>query len=268
MNRTELTAHVAEIALAVHRSLYTTQPSWCSFQGVTCGSFTRTSAYAHVMEIGFDSLTLTGTIPSSIGNFQSMTYLHIAGNYLHGSIPSSIGFLTSLVQLSLNANILTGSIPTSIGNLLLLQQTHLSGNSLTGTIPSQFSLLSVLQIVDLHENYLTMGSLTTVPVSTFSDFTTQESISLYDNCFSYFSIGHDDQSATPTRCKPTTGKMLLLCMMNIMRSKSRNRSIRILGNVTQFCYRKEYFCGRGRDGEWGCVSFSDVGFGYVYSLGI
>jgi hypothetical protein len=68
-------AYVASECMSVHRSLYTSQPSWCSFQGVTCGSVSGTSSYASVISIVLTSLGLSGTLPSQIGSFSSMTYL-------------------------------------------------------------------------------------------------------------------------------------------------------------------------------------------------
>ena len=73
-------AYVLSESTSVHRSLYTTQPSWCSFQGVTCGSVSGSSSYASVMSIALDSSGLSGTLPSQIGSFGSLTYLSLTSN--------------------------------------------------------------------------------------------------------------------------------------------------------------------------------------------
>lgn len=48
MDMDALTAHVAEITLSVHHSLFTTQPPRCLFQGVTCGTVLGSPFYASV----------------------------------------------------------------------------------------------------------------------------------------------------------------------------------------------------------------------------
>jgi hypothetical protein len=90
-------AYVASECMSVHRSLYTSQPSWCSFQGVTCGSVSGTSSYASVISIVLTSLGLSGTLPSQIGSFSSMTYLDVKYNKIYGTLPSNMGTMTSLI---------------------------------------------------------------------------------------------------------------------------------------------------------------------------
>ena len=99
---------------SVHRSLYTSQPSWCSFQGVTCGSVSGSSSYASVLSIVLDRNSLTGSIPASIGALTGLTMLDLAVNSLRGSIPASIGSLVNLQYLLLDHNLLTGTIPLSL----------------------------------------------------------------------------------------------------------------------------------------------------------
>ena len=108
-------AYVLSESISVHRSLYTSQPSWCSFQGVTCGSVSGSSSYANLMSIELFNLGLSGTLPSQIGSFGSLTYLSLSINQVNGSIPSSIGAMTSLVYFSVRYCRVTGSIPASIG---------------------------------------------------------------------------------------------------------------------------------------------------------
>ena len=76
----------AEVA-AVERSLFTIQPMWCSFQGVTCGNFSGLSDYGRVLEIDLSQSSLIGSLPSSIGNFGNLTFFDIATNGIYGTIP-------------------------------------------------------------------------------------------------------------------------------------------------------------------------------------
>jgi len=62
--------------------------------------------------------TLTGEIPSEIGNLTNLIYLNLSYNQLTGSIPSSIGNLTNLEELSLKMNLLTGEIPQEVCDLI------------------------------------------------------------------------------------------------------------------------------------------------------
>jgi len=62
--------------------------------------------------------SLTGEIPSEIGNLTNLIYLNLSYNQLTGSIPSSIGNLTNLEELSLKMNLLTGEIPQEVCDLI------------------------------------------------------------------------------------------------------------------------------------------------------
>ena len=216
--------YVASESMSVHRSLYTTQPSWCSYYGVTCGSVSGTSTYASVISISVSSLGLSGTLPSEIGSFGSMVSLYVGNNRISGTIPSSIGLMKSLgifnslynehtgsipasigslvalFIVNLDYNSLTGSIPTSISALTGLRYLSIYHNSLTGQIPSGMSHLTKLYYLDLHVNYLTMGSSTVVPTSTFSTATSAGTLDLSSNCLVYRSSAHLSQNTNATHC--------------------------------------------------------------------
>jgi hypothetical protein len=67
---------------------------------------------------GLSRLLLSGPIPSSVGDWQAPTALHIgSSNLLTGSIPTVVGRLRCLEDLELEANRLTGyASPPSSGN--------------------------------------------------------------------------------------------------------------------------------------------------------
>lgn len=171
--------HVANIISSVERSLFTTQPTWCSFKGVTCGSTPGTSSYASVVSINLFYMRLVGSLPASIGNFQSLTsfdvrfnsitgtipetignwgvgleFLGLESNSFTGTIPTSLYALKSLVGLNLGSNFLVGTIPSVLNNWASLTTLYLGGNSLTGTIPSSISALTALRGLYLHSNLL------------------------------------------------------------------------------------------------------------------
>ena len=95
--------------------------------------------------------TLTGTLPSALGDLAGLTSLDIACRNidadnadtlcntltitdglltmgLHGSIPDDLGKLTNLRFLQLQGNRLTGSIPDELGSLNALERVWLQGN--------------------------------------------------------------------------------------------------------------------------------------------
>ena len=138
--------------------------------------------------------TLTGTLPSALGDLTGLTNLNIACRNidaddaytlcdtltitdglltmgLHGSIPDDLGKLTNLRFLSLQGNRLTGSIPDELGSLAL-EELWLQGNyrldpgddaatdddeivgGLDGSIPAELGNLNALEYLSLAKNDL------------------------------------------------------------------------------------------------------------------
>ena len=98
---------------------------------------------------------LTGTIPSEVGNLQQLIVWDLRFNPLTGTIPSEVGRLTSLIRLDLNNNGLRGTIPSEIGGLVALTRLGLYDNRLSGTIPSEMGGLAALTWLGLWNNELT-----------------------------------------------------------------------------------------------------------------
>ena len=190
---------------------------------------------SRVLSISVSSSLLSGTLPSSIGNFGSVTYMSFYYNKIGGTIPSTIGELTSLQTLDLTGNslvgtipstmsvltslrylwmynnLLSGTIPSTMSVLTSLQDLWLSSNSLVGSIPSTISALTLLQILNLNNNYLTMGGATSVPISTFSSTTLSGTISLADNCLVFDTTSpYPYRHVTATHCR-STGKYEVWC---------------------------------------------------------
>ncbi|KAK3281086.1 hypothetical protein CYMTET_11104, partial [Cymbomonas tetramitiformis] len=64
--------------------------------------------------------SLTGTLPSQLGQLTAVTYLYLHYNSLTGTIPSQLGQLTAMTTLYLYYNSLTGTIPSQLGQLTAL----------------------------------------------------------------------------------------------------------------------------------------------------
>jgi len=123
----------------------------CSWFGVICDS-------GSVFSLSLMINSLTGTIPSELGNLTNLTGLYLFNNTLSGSIPSELGNLTSLIDLFLFNNTLSGSIPPELGNLTNLIDLRLYYNSLSGTIPVELGNLKKLTSLILEHNILS-GSI-------------------------------------------------------------------------------------------------------------
>ncbi|KAM0952522.1 putative protein kinase RLK-Pelle-LRR-XII-1 family [Dioscorea sansibarensis] len=99
--------------------------------------------------------SITGSIPSSLGNLSSLTTLSLANNKLNSTLPKDIGYLLpNLRIIFLNNNRFTGPIPPSLSNASRLEQVQLSSNEFTGRIPESLGSLSSLQCLHLQMNFL------------------------------------------------------------------------------------------------------------------
>ncbi|KAI3503248.1 hypothetical protein L1887_31687 [Cichorium endivia] len=97
---------------------------------------------------------LSGIIPSSFSELNSLISLDLSRNMLHGEIPVDFGKIKNLKNLSLSDNNLTGPIPQSLSNLKSLKVLELSSNSLSGKIPEDLVNLRNLTVLLLNNNKL------------------------------------------------------------------------------------------------------------------
>ncbi|KAM0997359.1 hypothetical protein ACFX2C_007253 [Malus domestica] len=100
----------------------------------------------------FQNNQLSGTIPPRLFSSQ-MVLVHVVfdRNNLTGIIPSTLGQVQTLQAVILDRNSLNGSVPSSLNNLTKLAELHLSNNQLTGTMPNLTSL-NGLNYVDMSNN--------------------------------------------------------------------------------------------------------------------
>lgn len=124
--------------------------------------------------------SITGSIPSSVGNMTGLVELSLSGNLFTGEIPASFAQLRNLTKLDLSNNMFTDSFPPILGDLLSLKLLNVGHNSLSGSIPNELSGLTRLELLDFGNNSF-VGSL---PVTMFQRLIQLNSLSLSNNKFS------------------------------------------------------------------------------------
>ena len=104
------------------------------------------------------STDLTGEIPASIGDMDSLGGLYLHKNSLSGEIPEELGQLTNLRRIWLHSNSLTGEIPSELSGMTGLVDLNLRNNRLSGSIPAELGAMTSLESLRLHYNQLS-GSI-------------------------------------------------------------------------------------------------------------
>ena len=161
-----------------------------------------TSVNSQLLSISLGYTLLEGSIPESFGMLTGLQMLSLRYNSITGTIPESFGMLTGLQSLYLGDNLLAGTIPSTLRRLCNLKSLSLRNNQLSGTIPVLNQ--SSLQVIDLSQNYLTMGSLREVPLSTFSPtalaYTKKIFINLRSNCLVFRHPSNPATNVNATHC--------------------------------------------------------------------
>lgn len=106
------------------------------------------------------SNNLTGAIPTQVGSLTNLTYLNLSDNALSGTLPSTIfsSNLAKVTYLSFANNQLTGSLPNPTTNMTALQELNLSGNKLTGAIPANFSVTRFPALVNVNLSHNSLNA--------------------------------------------------------------------------------------------------------------
>ncbi|KAK9993263.1 hypothetical protein SO802_022966 [Lithocarpus litseifolius] len=111
-------------------------------------NFNRTS---HLMYLFVMGTGMSGEIPASMGNLESLKYLSLSLNNFSGLVPPSIGNLSKLTVMSLSGNSFRGNLP-SFANLNHLAYLDLSSNDFAGPIPCNLMNLTSLTSLNLESN--------------------------------------------------------------------------------------------------------------------
>ena len=118
--------------------------------GVTCSTANRVTTF----NLNIAGNLGGGSLPTSVGGLDVLTFLGLNGNSLSGTIPSELGLLTGMTRINLNYNNLVGTIPSELGGLTGLIYLGVGANTLSGTIPSELGLLTNLNELCLSTNNL------------------------------------------------------------------------------------------------------------------
>eukprot|EP00580_Thalassiosira_gravida_P014841 CAMPEP_0201682652 /NCGR_PEP_ID=MMETSP0494-20130426/51725_1 /ASSEMBLY_ACC=CAM_ASM_000839 /TAXON_ID=420259 /ORGANISM="Thalassiosira gravida, Strain GMp14c1" /LENGTH=692 /DNA_ID=CAMNT_0048166411 /DNA_START=30 /DNA_END=2104 /DNA_ORIENTATION=- len=137
------------------------------------------SEFSSITQLSLEDSSLEGTIPDSFGALTSLNFFNLRDNSLSGTLPESLGRLPELTAIVLGKNKLTGRLPSGWGNLTKLRLLDLSYNDLTGEIPPAFSELRSLEHISLQHNADLHG-----PISAFESLGNMSSLLLYGNNFS------------------------------------------------------------------------------------
>lgn len=105
-----------------------------------------------ILNLAYNSLS--GPLPSQVGNLVNLNQLILSGNRLSSQIPDTIGSCVVLERLLLDDNMFNGSIPQSFKNTKGLQTLNLTANKLSGGIPDALSSIGALQEMYLAHNSL------------------------------------------------------------------------------------------------------------------
>ncbi|KAK8368547.1 hypothetical protein V6Z11_A01G048700 [Gossypium hirsutum] len=125
--------------------------SACSISGIIPSEIGNLS---RLISIELVENKLTGTIPTTIGGLKELQSLSLENNKLEGSIPFELCHLNKLAFLLLTNNKLSGPIPACLGNLISLRNLFLGSNMFSSSIPSSWKGLNDLLILNLSYNSL------------------------------------------------------------------------------------------------------------------
>ncbi|XVF57824.1 hypothetical protein PTKIN_Ptkin07bG0013600 [Pterospermum kingtungense] len=103
-------------------------------------------------DISFNSLN--GSLPSSIGNLNSLLTFVVSDNHLTGKIPDIWNNLPGLYLIDMSNNSLSGNIPDSLGSLTALKFLRLSRNNLSGEILPTLQNCTRIENLDVGDNRL------------------------------------------------------------------------------------------------------------------
>lgn len=116
------------------------------------GIFLNTDGCVERIALNSGGGSITGSIPTSIGDLSDLVILELYENSLSDTLPKELGQLSKLERMELYNNNFTGSIPLEFSNLSSLEILWLNNNNLSGNIPTTLGGLTPLREMDLSVN--------------------------------------------------------------------------------------------------------------------
>ncbi|XWS41488.1 hypothetical protein CRYUN_Cryun17cG0086100 [Craigia yunnanensis] len=104
-----------------------------SLQGSRLNELLVMSSYPQMESLDLSYNSLTGGLPSEIGNIARLKLLNLADNKLSGQLPSELSKLSDLEYLDLSGNNFHGKIPDKLSTSL--NGFNVSDNDLSGPVP-------------------------------------------------------------------------------------------------------------------------------------
>ncbi|XP_047327453.1 probable inactive receptor kinase At5g10020 [Impatiens glandulifera] len=111
------------------------------FQGSHASGLLSLPSYPPLESLDLSDNSLTGILPSDVGDLGRLNLLNLAMNSLSGQIPGELSKLVELDYLDLSANSFSGAIPSNLPSSLKFL--NLSYNALSGSIPKSLRNFSV-----------------------------------------------------------------------------------------------------------------------------
>ncbi|XP_004296182.1 PREDICTED: receptor-like protein 2 [Fragaria vesca subsp. vesca] len=130
---------VSESSTAQDDDIYLELPIY-GYQSPTLRQYKLFSSFPPAINIGNN--TISGNIPTEIGQLQLLRTLSLSNNNFSGNIPEQLSDLKNLENLDLSMNHLSGKIPLSLTSLNFLSSFNVSYNNLEGGIPTSTQLQS------------------------------------------------------------------------------------------------------------------------------
>lgn len=85
-----------------------------------------------IFSIDLSNNSISGTIPPSMSNLFTLTYLNLAGNSIYGTIDPLLCNWQYLTILQLGTNLLHGTLPPQCGNWTYLALFDITDNNISG----------------------------------------------------------------------------------------------------------------------------------------
>ena len=125
------------------------------WDGISCAC---TTLNCTVIELALTFHNMTGTIPSTINQLNSLQRLDLSDNTIKGALPGTLMTLYNLQNLILKSNLINSTISSNIKNLKQLEELSIDNNRFHGTLPIELTQLTNLKVLSLAYNFL-IGTL-------------------------------------------------------------------------------------------------------------